>query len=133
MPKRTAGAIIVRDNESTLEVLLTLRNVEPFGGQWCFPGGHIDPGESAEDTVVREVREEIGLVFKGTFFREFEECIREMGIDNVVSMFEGTVEGTLRIDPHEVVEARWFALPEAHALDLAFKHNEILRAWEEGQ
>jgi len=32
------------------------------GGTWCLPGGNLDPGEGPEDSVVREVREETGLV-----------------------------------------------------------------------
>ena len=28
---------------------------------WCFPGGHIEPGESQEAALVREMREELGV------------------------------------------------------------------------
>lgn len=129
-PRRTAGAIITREHDGVLQVFLTRRNVNPYKGKWCFPGGHIDPGESAQQTVVREVKEETGFDFKGTFFRGFEENIPERRINNVVSMFEGTVDGALRLDPKEVAEARWFSVKEAKALDLAFKHNEVLNAWE---
>jgi 8-oxo-dGTP pyrophosphatase MutT (NUDIX family) len=39
-------------------VLLTRR---ADNGLWCLPSGHMEPGESLQETVVRETREETGL------------------------------------------------------------------------
>jgi len=52
-------AVVITDLEG--RVLLTKRNIEPGIGLWCLPGGFIELGETAEETVVRETLEETGL------------------------------------------------------------------------
>jgi len=50
----SAGVIVVREGK-----VLLLHEVRE--DRWCFPKGHVDPGESLEDAALREVREETGL------------------------------------------------------------------------
>ena len=45
------------------EILLQNRVKTDWRG-YCFPGGHVEPGESIVDSVVREMREETGLTVK---------------------------------------------------------------------
>ena len=47
--KTTVGAIIEGDGK----ILLTKRNIEPFKGYWCLPGGHIEYFEPAKDAIIR--------------------------------------------------------------------------------
>src|SRR3954447_9715132 len=50
---------VVRDDAERL--LLIRRGHEPSRGLWSLPGGRVEPGETLEQAVVREVREETGL------------------------------------------------------------------------
>jgi 8-oxo-dGTP diphosphatase len=56
-PKVGLGVIIVRDGK----VLLGKRKGALASGTYAFPGGHLEFGESWEDCVAREVREETGM------------------------------------------------------------------------
>ena len=54
-----AGILCRADDD---HILLTERiGDSPFAGLWEFPGGKIDPPESPEQALVRELREELGI------------------------------------------------------------------------
>jgi acetyl-CoA carboxylase carboxyl transferase subunit beta len=52
------GGVVFRDDG---RVLLIQRARAPLAGTWSLPGGKVEPGESTEAAVVREVLEETGL------------------------------------------------------------------------
>ena len=47
------------------EELLLQNRVKTDWRGYCFPGGHVEPGESIVDSVVREMKEETGLTVSG--------------------------------------------------------------------
>lgn len=55
----TAGGIVFRlsEDQKDIEILL----IQDSKGRWTIPKGHIEPGENAKQTAVREIGEEAGL------------------------------------------------------------------------
>ncbi|MCK4428766.1 MAG: NUDIX domain-containing protein [Candidatus Aenigmarchaeota archaeon] len=121
MVKTTVGAIIERDGK----ILLTKRNVKPFKGCWCIPGGHIEENETAAEAVRREVKEEVGLDFEPIFFKYFDEILPEIKWHAIVLVFKGKFSGEVKTN-EEVSEYKWVSLEESKNLKLAFRLKDIL-------
>ncbi len=59
-PYLTADVLLLTEDKS--RVLLVKRKGHPFLGKWALPGGFSVPEESLEETALREMREETGIV-----------------------------------------------------------------------
>ena len=136
----SAGGLVVSKSDPTKVALICHRN-RGGGRDWCLPKGHLEDGESLEQTAIREVGEETGLT---------GEIIAKLGEINYSFKAEGKrikktvhhyllkeVDGALSAegDPTgEVLEVRWFDLEElvevlAHENEkkMAQKALELLR------
>ncbi|MEV7806444.1 NUDIX domain-containing protein [Microbispora sp. NPDC088329] len=101
---------IVRDGDG--RVLLLRHRLWPEDRQWGLPGGYAVRGETFRETVVREVREETGLEVRVGELVQLNSGYRLRVEVAYEAEFAG---GTMRIDPKEILEARWFSpddLPE---------------------
>ena len=126
MAEATVGAIV--QDSAGERLLLVRRATDPYRGAWCLPGGHVDPNETASAAIRREVEEEAGLVIEPRFWTTFDEIIPERGIHAVVSFYDGRAAGHPQPRAGDISEARWFAVAEAAAMPLAFRHNSIVEA-----
>ena len=100
------AAIIVRDHR----IFATQRGYGEWKDWWEFPGGKIEPGESTEDALKREIREELATEI------EVDELLTTVEYD--YPKFHLTmhcylctiISGDLSLLEHE--DARWLALDE---------------------
>ncbi|WCR10428.1 NUDIX hydrolase [Paracoccus stylophorae] len=71
-PRLAALAVTLRGDR----VLLARRRNPPDAGLWGFPGGHVDPGETALAAAVRELAEETGIVATPRVYLDNVDLIR---------------------------------------------------------
>jgi NAD+ diphosphatase len=95
--------------------ILLARNVAvPAGGRMSALAGFLEPGESIEDAIHREVREEVGIEVKD--LRYFASQSWPYPNSLMIAFTAEYAGGELRPDPSEIAEARWFGpgdkLPE---------------------
>ena len=108
-------------------VLLIERGKEPFKGFWAFPGGFVEEGESCEEAVLRELKEETGLVHSELVqIGAFSKPGRDPRGWIVSVAFAAWVEmKDLRpVAGDDARNVQWFPLSEIPLL--AFDHTDVL-------
>ena len=125
-----AGAII---KDETGRLLLILRGHEPGKGLWSVPGGRIEPGETDQQAVVREVLEETGLeVACGALLGAVERPGLAGAIIEIRDYAAQMTGGELAAGD-DAADVRWVTSAEADALDadgrLTSGLLDALRSW----
>ncbi len=122
---RAAGGLVWRAAGDDVEVVVIHRDRY---GDWTFPKGKLDPGETWEQAAVREVFEETGIVpvlgaeLSATRYRD------RNGRTKVVRYWAMRVAADVGFEPNaEITDVRW--IPVADAVDLlTYPHDRPLVA-----
>lgn len=111
------------------KILLVKRKGELFHGYWALPGGHIEYGQSAEETVRREAREETGLkVISQQFINLYTDPNRSPD-EGITASYLVTFEGE-PVAGDDAGEIRFFDLDKL-PLPLAFDHEKLIKDYLE--
>ena len=112
-------------------LLLVKRANPPAQGLWSIPGGRVEPGESAEIAVVREVLEETGLMVTilrevGTVFRDAPDGCRYVIRDFLVA----PAPGVEPVAGDDAADARFAVVGDLIADELSPGLLEALSNWD---
>lgn len=118
------GAILLKDGA----VLLGRRAAHrSYPDRWDIIGGHVEPGETLEQALIREVEEEIGVT-PGQFAKL--TSLRAEGIELHIYRVDAWSGGSPFIRNDEHAELRWFTVEAACSLpNLA--SDEYVRVFQE--
>ncbi len=111
------------EDKATGKILATERGYGEFKGLWEFPGGKIEPGETREAALVRELREELAIEVKIEKF----VCTVEYDYPKFHLTMHAflcvAANGELTLREH--MAARWLSLEELADIDWLLADREI--------
>ena len=110
---RAAGGIITRAvSGGRVEVACIFRESR---GDWTFPKGKLDAGETFEEGALREVREETGMTCRVVRFAGTTNYTHRKGKPKIVAYFLMAVQEGEFLPNEEVDELVWLPLESVHA------------------
>jgi len=113
----SAYGLLIKNNELLLCRLS--QRVMKSAGHWTLPGGGLDFGESPEDAMVREFREETGLIVKTGSLVTIDTLSDEVNgtrFHSIRIIYQAHyLEGELKFEDEGTTDAcEWFSEAEAH-------------------
>lgn len=121
----TDGIVEIYDNNMFIGIVLIQRKNEPLG--LALPGGFVDVGESVEDAVVREMKEEISLdVEIKSLLGVYSDPQRDSRFHTASVVYVCKATG-IPVGADDAKEANIYSLENLPIDSLAFDHAEILR------
>ncbi len=115
------------------ERILVLDRVSKYWGGITFPGGHIEPGETFIDSVIREVKEETGLSISDPKLCGVKDWIEEDGSRYIALLYKtDKYKGELKSSSEGKVF--WTDVNEVFSLNLSNDMDKLLEIFlDEGK
>jgi len=111
--ERTVGVVAICCRDGRVLLIRRAAGVS-FGGRWCFPGGAIEPGESQQQALSRELREELGV--RARAVRRLWTYDSPDGSLQLHWWYAELLDESLQPNAAEVAEVAWLSPDEALGL-----------------
>jgi acetyl-CoA carboxylase carboxyl transferase subunit beta len=121
-PRQAVSAVIFQGTQ----VLLIVRGHEPAQGLWSLPGGGVEAGESLEEALVREVREETGLIIQVQLDVFHQDIVLSPTHTFDLHTFTAIVLGGEMKAGDDAAEVAWVELSELSELQTTPRLAEII-------
>ena len=108
---KVVAAIIIHDNK----IFATQRGYGEFKDGWEFPGGKIEPGETPQEALVREIKEELDIEIEVKDFLETVEYDYPAFHLSMDCFFCVIRSGELVLKEHEA--AKWLTVETLDSVD----------------
>ncbi|MBW8639585.1 NUDIX domain-containing protein [Hoeflea sp. WL0058] len=134
-PVAAVSCIVRRDSR----YLLVKRARGEAKGQYAFPGGKVEPGETLTQAVLRELREETGLVGFGVRFFRLYDLIARNDDGSLRSHYVLAVHMVEQVDSDQAIaaddaeEADWFAASDLQHISVTPSVAECIDELEEAR
>ena len=123
-------AAVIADESG--KILITQRNLKKSqGGLWEFPGGKIEPNETREDAIIRELKEELNIDVKVEGYLD-EKVFNYPEKDiNLIALKCNILGGNMVLNEHE--DAKWIERDELMSYNFAPADIFIIEILEKGE
>ena len=111
---------------------ILLAKYPEWHNKWIMPGGHIEPGETINEAVIREAKEEVGLSVKPEGVITYGELIGSKDFDEpghfiYFNILCKTDNFDVKLDNDELIEYKWVTPQEALKMDVFESYVKTIR------
>ena len=124
IPEGYYPMVVMAVIRNTKGEFLMQKRVESKGGDWGVTGGHPKSGETPQEGIITEIKEELGLDFSKENFIEYDSGCDGIDCYKMYFVIKDIDLKDITIQEEELTEVRWFSMEELNNMVKTKELNE---------